>query len=180
MVSLLLGLGTAWLAAQAAAPVDSLKLGAWTTWPNAGTLNTDPYSRARLARHGELPLGAGEGLVLFATSDDNGRALRGNCTYFVDGQTPPARLWTLGLEKSAGTPMPSESTITAIGSDAIVRHHDGSFRVVVSSKPHPGNWLASDGTGQLRIVVRLYDTTARTLTELSDISMPEIRQGQCS
>ncbi len=75
--------------------------------------------------------------------------------------------------------MPGGATITAIGSDAIVRHYDGSFRVVVSPKPHPGNWLASDGTGQIRIVVRLYDTTARTLTELSDISMPDVLQGQC-
>ena len=107
MVSLMLGLGTAWLAAKAAAPVDSLKLGAWTTWPNAGTLDTDPYSRARLARHGELPLGAGEGLVLYATNDDSGRAIRAECTYMIDGQTPPARLWTLGLENAAGGVWPS-------------------------------------------------------------------------
>lgn len=180
LVSLVLGLGTAWLVAQAAAPVDSLQLGAWTTWPNAGTSDTDPYSRARLARHGELPLGAGEGLVLYATGDGNGRALRGSCTYFVDGQTPPARLWTLGLEGSAGAPLPGGATITAIGSDAIVRRADGSFQVVVSPKPHPGNWLSSNSGGQIRIVIRLYDTTARTLTELSDISMPDIRRGQCS
>lgn len=180
LVSLGLGLGTAWLVAQAAAPVDSLQLGAWTTWPNAGTSDTDPYSRARLARHGELPLGAGEGLVLYATGDGNGRALRGSCTYFVDGQTPPARLWTLGLEGSAGAPLSGGATITAIGSDAIVRRADGSFQVVVSPKPHPGNWLSSNGGGQIRIVIRLYDTTARTLTELSDISMPDIRRGQCS
>ena len=159
--------------------MDSLKLGAWTTWPNAGTLDTDPYSRARLARHGELPLGAGEGLVLYATSDDSGRAIRAECTYMIDGQTPPARLWTLGLENAAGVPLPGGRTVTAIGGDAIVRRADGSFQVVVSPLPHPGNWLASAGTGPIRIVVRLYDTTARTLTELSDISMPNVRQQEC-
>jgi hypothetical protein len=179
IISLALGLGTAWLAAQAAAPVDSMQLGAWTTWPNAGTSESDPYSRARLARHGELPLGAGEGLVLYATRDENGRALRGNCVYFVEGQTPPARLWTLGLESAAGNPLPGSANVTAIGSDAIVRRNDGSFLVVVSPRPYPGNWLTSDGTGPIRIVVRLYDTTARTLTELSDITMPAIRPGTC-
>jgi len=178
-VSLALGLGSAWMAAKATAPVDSLRLGSWSTWPNAGTEETDPYSRARMARNGELPLGAGEGLALYAEIDSDGAPLSGDCTYLIEGQTPPARLWTLGLETQDGQPLAAVDTITAIGSDSIVRLADGSFRIVVSPLPRAGNWLSSAGAGRIRIVVRLYDTTARTLTELTDFSVPNVTRESC-
>ncbi|HSM42843.1 MAG TPA: DUF1214 domain-containing protein [Afifellaceae bacterium] len=178
-VSLALGLGSAWMAAKATAPVDSLRLGSWSTWPNAGTEETDPYSRARMARNGELPLGAGEGLALYGEIDSDAAPLNGECTYLIEGQTPPARLWTLGLETQGGQPLAAVDTITAIGSDSIVRLADGSFRIVVSPLPRAGNWLSSAGAGRIRIVVRLYDTTARTLTELTDFSVPNITRESC-
>lgn len=179
VVSLVLGLGSAWMAARATAPVDSLRLGSWSTWPNAGTEETDPYSRARMARNGELPLGAGEGLALYAETDAGGKKLTGNCTYLIEGQTPPARLWTLGLETAAGQPLAAGETVTAVGSDSIVREADGSFRIVVSPVPRAGNWLSSAGADNVRIVVRLYDTTARTLTELTDFSVPDVTLRSC-
>jgi hypothetical protein len=181
LTSLGLGLASAWLAAQAAAPIDSLQLGSWSTWPNAGTANTDPYSRARLARHGELPLGAGEGLALYASSDDRGNPLLGRCAYVVEGQTPPARLWTLTLEMTSA--VAAGLNRSAIGSDKIVRNADGSFEIAIAPAPKPGNWLTSAdavrSANNMRIVVRLYDTTARTLTELTDFSMPSIRLRSC-
>lgn len=179
LISVGLGLGSAWMAARAAAPIDSHTLGSWSTWPNAGTADTDPYSRARLARNGELPLGAGEGLALYAANDGNGRTLSGRCTYEIEGQTPPARLWTMGLETPEGRPLPAKRTMTAIGSESVVRQSDGSFRIVVSPRPQAGNWLSSAGAGDIRVVVRLYDTTARTLTELTDFSVPDIRLRGC-
>ncbi len=183
LTSIALGLGSAWLAAQAAAPIDSLQLGSWSTWPNAGTADTDPYSRARLARNGELPLGAGEGLALYASTDSNGDRLLGRCSYMIEGQTPPARLWTLTLENVSSTRPGARQARTAIGSDKIIRNADGSFQISVAPIPKAGNWLSSAGPGQtaggMRIVVRLYDTTARTLTELTDFTMPEIRLRSC-
>lgn len=183
MTSLVLGLGSAWFSAQGAAQIDVRKLGSWSTWPNAGTIDTDPYSRAQLARNGELPLGAGEGLALYAGVDENGERLRGRCIYIVEGQTPPARLWTLGLETSAGRPLAERQGKSAIGSDSIFRQADGSFQIVVAPTPQAGNWLSSadsvSKSDPIRIVVRLYDTTARTLTELTDFSMPAIRLKAC-
>lgn len=162
--------------------MDSLHFGSWSTWPNAGTEDTDPYSRARLARHGELPLGAGEGLALFASTDSDGGKLKVRCEYVIEGQTPPARLWTLNLE-NASSRKSEDLQRPAIGSDSIIRLPDGSFRINIAPGPKAGNWLSSAQTGEpsdnFRIVVRLYDTTARTLTELTDFSMPGIRLLDC-
>jgi hypothetical protein len=100
--SVALGLWSAWLAVRSPAPVDTISLGPWQAWPNAGTPDADPYSRARLARTGEIPLGSGEGLMLLALDDDAGDALVANCDYRIEGQTPPARVWTVSLEYRDG------------------------------------------------------------------------------
>ena len=95
-------------------PIDAITLGPWQAWPNAGTEDVDPYSRARLARTGEIPLGSGEGLTLLAQTDDAGRALTARCDYRIVGQTPPARLWTLTLENAQGRVVTERDEVAAL------------------------------------------------------------------
>jgi hypothetical protein len=178
--ALTLGLWSAWLAVRSPAPVDTITLGAWQAWPNAGTADADPYSRARLARTGEIPLGSGEGLVLLALTDDSGRPLTTGCDYKVIGQTPPARLWTVALEDPDGRVVEGTSGVSALGSDALLRAPDGSFEIVLSAEPQTGNWISIHNVQRFRIVVRLYDTTARTGTELTTLFMPRITREHCT
>lgn len=175
-----LGLGTAFLAVRSPAPVDAISLGAWQAWPNAGTPNVDPYSRARLARNGEIPLGSGEGLPLLARTDDSGAVLRSGCEYQIVGATPPARLWTLAVETADGRTPATGGEIAALGSDIIVRMPNGAFQVALSSEPRPGNWISTQGLDQFRLVVRLYDTTARLVTALTTLAMPRITRLSCA
>jgi hypothetical protein len=175
-----LGLWSAWLAVRSPAPIDTIELGAWQAWPNAGTADADPYSRARLARTGEIPLGSGEGLVLLALTDDSGAPLTQACEYRIVGQTPPARLWTVALEDPDGRVVQGRSGASALGSDALLRATDGSFEIVLSAKPQTGNWISTADANRFRVVVRLYDTTARTGTELTTLFMPRITRDHCA
>lgn len=179
-LSLALGLWTAWLAVRSPAPIDAITFGAWQAWPNAGTDVADPYSRARLARAGEIPLGSGEGLALLALTDDAGAALTARCDYRISGQTPPARLWTLALEDAAGRVLTEGDEVAAIGSDVLLRRSDGSFEIVLSRTPKPGNWISPDAAARFRIVIRLYDTTARTATGVTTLTMPRIVRERCA
>ena len=176
----MLGTWTAWTTVRSPAPIDAITIGPWQAWPNAGTAEVDPYSHARLARTGEIPLGSGEGLALFAATDWAGRPLRRACDYLVAGQTPPARLWTMSVEQADGRVVDKGNGTHAIGSDGILRAPDGSFSVALSDEPQPGNWLSTEHTGQFRIVVRLYDTTVRTVTALTTLSMPRIERVSCT
>lgn len=168
---------------QSIQTLDAIKLGPWVASPNAGTPDADPYSRARLARTGELPLGSGEGLALVARTDSSGRVLRSDCIYRVLGQTPQARLWTLSVEAADGQPLAPRDGITAAGSDGLFRQGDGGVDVVVASTPQAGIWLASNDGGRsgnpIRLVARLYDTPARTVTELTNFVMPAISRERC-
>lgn len=178
--ALVLGLWSAWLAVRSPAPVDTIALGVWQAWPNAGTADADPYSRARLARTGEIPLGSGEGLALLALTDDAGDPLVGACDYTIRGQTPPARLWTVSLENLDGHAIKETSGAAALGSDTLLREPDGSFQIVLSPRPRTGNWISTAGAGPFRVVIRLYDTTARTGTELTTLVMPRIARARCT
>jgi hypothetical protein len=178
--ALSIGLASAWIAVRSPAPIDAIAIGAWQAWPNAGTVDVDPYSRARLARTGEIPLGSGEGLTLIASTADDERPLTSACDYAVAGQTPPARLWTLGVESIDGDPLFEMGAPAAISSEALLRGLDGAFEIVFSASPHSGNWIAVPGDGRrFRIVMRLYDTTARTTTALTTLAMPSIRRVRC-
>ncbi len=178
--SLALGLWSAWFAVRSPAPVDTIVLGAWQAWPNAGTSDADPYSRARLARTGEIPLGSGEGLMLLALTDDAGGALTATCEYKIAGQTPPARLWTVSLENRDGQVVKERNGVAALASDTLLRAADGSFEVVLASKPQSGNWISTEEAARFRVVIRLYDTTARTGTELTTLVMPRITRERCT
>jgi hypothetical protein len=178
--SLALGLWSAWLAVRSPAPIDTISLGAWQAWPNAGTADADPYSRARVARTGEIPLGSGEGLALLALTDDAGDALVPSCDYTITGQTPPARLWTVSLENRDGQAVKERDSVAALGSDTLLREDDGSFRITLSSRPQTGNWISTEEAGRFRIAIRLYDTTARTGTELTTLVMPRIARERCT
>lgn len=179
-LSLAVGLWTAWLAVRSPAPIDVIRLGAWQAWPNAGTENVDPYSRARLARTGEIPLGSGEGLTLLAQNDDLGRPLTSGCTYRIAGQTPPARLWTLAVEDLRGRVIVDRDKLAALASDSLLRRSDGGFEIALAPDPKAGNWISTEDAARFRVVIRLYDTTVRTTTALTTLSMPNIQRVNCA
>ena len=177
--ALFLGLWSAWIAVRSPTSIDAIESGAWRAWPNAGTADVDPYTRAQLARTGEVALGSGEGLMLLARTDDDGAPLRTACDYEIAGQTPPARLWTLVVEDDHGRPLLSQGRPAALGSDSLLRQPDGTFTVALSSVAKPGNWVPTTGPQHFRVVLRLYDTTARTGTALTTLAMPKVTRGHC-
>ncbi|MBN8998782.1 MAG: DUF1214 domain-containing protein [Rhizobiales bacterium] len=152
--------------------------GAWTAWPDSGSPDADPYSKAILARSGEVPLGSGEGLAFVAEYDDRGDRLTSRCVYRIEGQTPPARLWTLTAYDGDGHLMDNAMRRTSFTSREILRNEDGSFEITVASEAEPGNWLPVRPDSRLRFVLRLYDTPL-TSSGVGDATMPAVVRGAC-
>ena len=177
--SLILGLGSALYAVRSAATLDATTAGSWQAWARAGTPDWDPYSRARMARSGELPLGTAEGLTFTAWVDQEGDTLLGNCRYAITGQTPQARLWTVEVQRVDGRPAPAPRKLRAIGGDTVLRRPDDTFTISVAPRPVSGNWLSSAGVDAMRLVLRLYDTPIRTAQFVAEIAMPDIVRDAC-
>ena len=118
--------------------------------------------------------------MLLALDDDTGAGLAATCEYTIAGQTPPARLWTVSIEKRDGQVFKERDGLAALGSDTLLREDDGSFEIALSARPQGGNWISTEGAGRFRVVVRLYDTTARTGTEITTLAMPRITRDRCT
>jgi hypothetical protein len=179
LVATILGFSTAWVAVEHGRIFGAVIVGPWTAWPNAGGPDADPYSVALLARSGEVPLGADEGLAFTATTDSEGAPLSGNCGYRMSGQTPQARLWTLTAYDAAGRLMANAARRAGFHSREILRRADGSLNITVSPEVEPGDWLPIARVEGFQLVLRLYDTPLTTATEFVDIDMPRIDREQC-
>jgi hypothetical protein len=153
-----IGLGATWLTLTRGVAFGSLTIGAWTAWPKSGSVDIDPYARATIARTGELPIGAGDGVAFYAHADDSGNALDGRCTFVVSGLTPAARYWTLTLYDPRGRLVANTIDRHGFTSTEIVREANGRFAINVGPRARPGNWLPSGGIEQFVLVWRLYDT----------------------
>ncbi|GJE73752.1 MULTISPECIES: DUF1214 domain-containing protein [Methylorubrum] len=176
----ILGLVSADYATSGGYPFGGTAIGSWTAWPKAGSLDADPYSRAVNARRGDIPLAVGEGMLLTAAVDDDGRALDAACTYRLSGMTPPARAWTLTVTGRGATEQaPIREGFT---STEILREADGLFAILLSPEVQPGNWLPMPRPrGPVRLALRLYDTpVAASVSSLDRDSLPAIARVGCA
>lgn len=156
-------------------------VGPWTANPLAGSVDADPYSKARLAQIGNLTLGIGEGIVFRATRDSRGAPLRRECLYELNGPTPPARVWTLAAFTPGGRLIqPGLGRPGWLVSDKMLRHDDNSARIFVGPLAMPANWLSVTGTGDYVLALTLYDTPASSSSGLGDLVLPRITRSGCS
>lgn len=179
-VAVIVGVGSAWFAVDRGTIFGAVSAGGWTAWPQEGSAEADPYTLAMLARTGEVPLGAGEGLSFTATRDVDGNPLSGRCDYDVAGNTPAARLWTLTAYDDDGALMANVAGRPGFHSREIVRDANGDFRIRLSAVVQPGNWLPIGAVDRFRLELRLYDTPLTTGSQLTELTMPAIRKVACS
>ncbi|MBB5050577.1 DUF1214 domain-containing protein [Afipia massiliensis] len=174
-IATIVGLGTTWMTATRGVNVGTIKIGAWTARPKTGTSDIDPYSRASVARSGELPVGTGDGVMFTATTDDTGRQLDGRCDVVVKGVTPAARFWTLTFYDPKGRLVANSLQRYGFTSQEIVRGSDGGFEVRITSRSRAGNWLPTGGLDHYMLALRLYDTPVGVGTRTQkDAPMPSI------
>lgn len=176
-----IGLGATWITATRGTDLGTLTIGAWTARPRIGSAEIDPYSRAAIARSGELPIGAGDGIAFLAKADDAQRPLDGRCEVIIAGITPAARFWTLTLHDRKGYLVANALQRHGFTSQEIVRNSDGSFIVHVAARARAGNWLPTGGIERYVLMLRLYDTPVGVGTRTRrDVPMPSVTTEKCS
>lgn len=179
-----LGLGLTWWATGSDFQLGALRFGPWTAWPLADPLGADHYSRARIARSGDLPLGPGEGLAFTAWEDSAGRALDGACRYRLSALLPQARWWTLSLYDRSDKLQRNPSNRAGFTSASVLRGEEGPVTITVAPDSQPGNWLPSS-PGPMSLILRLYDSPVSTglATEFGagrTIAVPAIERLDCT
>ncbi|MEE9314644.1 MAG: DUF1214 domain-containing protein [Rhizobiaceae bacterium] len=158
----------------------ALTIGQWTAWPAAGSVKADPYTKAKVAAEGEVPLGAAEGIAFHATTDEAGMKLRLRCQYRLSGQTPLARFWTISIHNlDGGAGDSGNKHYSTLLSQSLVREADGRFVLHTGPTLTAGNWLETDGQGEFQLILRLYDSPITSTRGIVDPGMPSINLLEC-
>ena len=175
------GLGSTLLVLHEGTPFGPFTVGAWTAWPRTGSSDIDPYARALIARNGELPIGAGDGIAFFASADDAGATLDGRCDVTVAGTTPQARYWTLTLYHPNGQLVGNALNRHGFTSQEVVRKGDGSIEIEIAARARSGNWLPTGGIERYILVMRFYDTSIGVASRTGrETPMPSIKLRPCA
>ncbi len=180
LLALGLGLGSAYWVMNEEPPFGVVRLGPWKAWPKLGSPEADPYMRAIMARRGEVPLAAGEGLTLIAAVDSEERRLDSACAYRIGFTVPAARLWTLTAYDEAGRLVNSELGRSGFTSAEVIRDSQDRFQIAMARSLQPGNWLQLPASGPFTIALRLYDPPGAAGSILSDDTVfPSIERLEC-
>lgn len=180
LIGAALGLAATWTAMERGHGFSAVSVGPWTAWPRSAYANADPYTRAIVARSGEIPLSLSEGIAFIARTDDAGAPLTPACDYVISSPIPSARFWSLTAMTPHGRLIQNPAGILGLTSAEIVRDSSGQFRILASTHARPGNWLPLAPGRPFQFVLRLYDTpTSSGVSSLRAQEMPGVRRGAC-
>ena len=173
-VALLGGIGSSWYMIEIGTPLTTVKVGPWVTWPATATPAADPYTRARAARHGSLPISGTVAQVWEARTDSAGQRLHSSCEYALAGRGLDEGWWTIAVYDDHGHLIPNAADRHAFNSSTVMRNPDGSFVVTLARDARPGNWLPTGAAGRLTLVLTLIEAGV-----VGHTGLPEIRRVAC-
>jgi hypothetical protein len=177
-----LGLAATYVTVSRGLTVDRVKAGPWRAMPQTAATGSDPYARAVIARSGQAPLGAAEGMAFTAISDSAGAGLDAACNYRLSGAMPAARFWTVTVMDGQGRLVSPAGPVARLGftSSEILRDGQGGFEIVLAREARAGNWLPLARPGAFMLALRLYDSPQSLSAAALDASeMPTIAAEHC-
>jgi hypothetical protein len=183
VVALMLGIGSAWHMIERGSPLTTTKVGPWDGWVSEGNPSADPYTRAHVARSGRLPLTSTVARYFVAHTDSAGRSLASDCEYVIQGFPLNARWWSLAVYDEYGGLIDNSSQRYSFNSEEMLRHSDGTFRVNLSRRARPENWLPAGTADQhLVLLLRIYnprETDSSGIGTIPSDRLPKIERKAC-
>lgn len=164
-------------------PLDfgDIEIDGWRSDFAIGSKAADPYTRARVARHGLLGLAKSEAVYFTHTLDSDGRAFTNTCDYRISGGAMPADWWSITLYN--GESYLPDNTDGALSIDATqLAAGDGSWEAIVSAqRPEEGTtWISSKAAGNFDLTLRLYVPSDELLeTPETTLRPPVIERLSC-
>ncbi|MEM6586371.1 MAG: DUF1214 domain-containing protein, partial [Pseudomonadota bacterium] len=142
-------------------PLDfgDVELTGWRSEFASGSEAADPYTRARVARHGLLALAKSEAVYFTRTTDDEGRSLTEECAYRLTVGELPAGWWSVTLYN--GESYLPDNTDEALSVNATQARGDGASNgdftaTIAPQRPEQGAWISSRNAGGFDLTLRLY------------------------
>lgn len=181
-IALALGLASVHYAVRRGLAGGEVANGSWRTSFVTGSTDADPYTRARVAVGGLLALAPSETVYFTAERDGEGRPLDARCDYRLEGEELPARWWSVTLYGADQFLVANDAGRFSFSQTTLAREPGGSWAVLVSSEPQPGNWLPSGragASGPFSLTLRLYNPEPPVYEKPESLALPRITRGEC-
>jgi len=165
-------------------PLDfgNVEIAGWRSDFAIGSEAADPYTRARVARHGLLALGKSEAVYFTKTTDKDGQKLRGACTYTVSGGPMPAGWWSITLyDGNSLLPMNDDAALSADATN-VTQGEEGRWSALIGpQRPQDGaDWISNRGADSFDLTLRLYMPSDALLTDpQATLTPPVIERLSC-
>jgi hypothetical protein len=175
-VAALLAGAVTWLTLR---PYGGIANGPWRTNLSVGSPSADPWLRARIAVTGLWALNASEVVYLTAFNDDEGRPLSAQCAYRIEGRDPDTRWWSVAAYRD-GHFIDNALDRYSFSKTTVARERDGTWRIHVSRREAPGNWLPlGDGPGDVSLSLRCYGPSPALVAAADTVPLPRIVREAC-
>lgn len=178
---LALGLGAAWTITRQGLRGGDIRNDIWTTSLGYGVKDTDPITRAAVARDGLLALPATETLYWSARADAEGRALDGKCRYIMSGPKLDARWWSVTIYDTRGYLMPGAARIWSVNGANVPLDGQGRWQVTIApQRPAAGGWLPSDAAQPFHLTLRMYNPGKAFMANPARAELPRVTRAECA
>ncbi len=153
--------------------------GPWNTNLTTGSAQNNPYQRAAVAVHGLFALNSSEAIYYTATTDNDGRALDGNCRYEITGRDPDARWWSVTVYGVDDYLIPNPAHRYSVSKTAIARDASGNFAAQIGGTAGGDNWIPV-APGRFSLSLRLYNPGPSILADPAHAALPALKKVSCS
>ncbi|MEO0797783.1 MAG: DUF1214 domain-containing protein [Pseudomonadota bacterium] len=178
-IAIAAGATSGWYAIHIGLPFNTDRDGPWTTWTFAGTLQDDPYTRARFSTLDALTV-AGDRIYRFeARTDSEGRRLHSSCVYEITSAPLNAAWWSMGVFDARGRLVENASERFAFNHGDVARDGRGAFSIVLSRDARPGNWLPTGAAGRMVVLFEAVEPDDDDINAAEGFQMPPIRRVSC-
>ena len=144
-----------WPAKGGITGISAVTVDGWRSDLSVGSATANPYTRARVARHGLLGLAQTEAIYFVRSTDDQGRPLRETCRYRLSGKGQDARWWSITLyDADSRLPMNDDESLSIDASEV----GEGAWSALIGPRrpADDGAWMSSRNAGTFDLTLRLY------------------------
>jgi hypothetical protein len=177
-VGLIVGLISAWWTINRGMGRESYA--GWYGSSVTGSVDADPWLRARVAISGLLALNKSQAIYFTRKTDAAGDPLREECSYRVSGSQLPGQWWSITVYAADNyLPMNDDDALsfdaTEVSPDA-----KGQWSAILAPvRPEGLAWASTRLAGQFDITLRIYQPNAAAQADFGTILMPQVTKLNC-
>ena len=175
-----IGAGGAWYRIQAGFNDGRLANGPWTTALNYGTSGADSVTRASVALRGIRALPSTETVYWNATTDSEGKALDGSCTYVMTCKALDARWWSVTYYDKKGFLVANPANIWSFSGASVPPAESNGWRVTIGPEKVEGHWLPSAKGQGFELTLRMYNPGNGFRAAPDKAELPKLNKERCA